>query len=695
MTPNMKNAAFNTLLELQAELERRSSPQLLSLDVFGTLLTRTVGDPQSVFLLLGERLHAEGKIRQAGCEFAWARIAAERRAQKNRKPHSALTIEQIYAEFTWAWPDLGSRIESLIAAELEAESDAIRAFPHANQLIRLARAHSERIAFVCNTHLPKDFVRAQLIRHGLAVDEDAVYVTCDRAHGESIEDKLLRSILADQGIEGANSLHVGVDSKTDRDAAMCAGMRAVLLKDADLNRYERALEASAFQSGGLTSMLAGGSRLTRLAQGGDLNPDPMVRVLAGVAAPLLMGFTIWLLGRASALGLRRLYFLSREGEVLHELATVLNQRMQLGLDLRYLYVSRTSINRAMLTDPSQVNIDWALTNAGSHRLRGILHRLGLEPDEIRPELLQIGLGCERWDTRLNKSEYKALNEVLRSGPVGDRLSRKAGDAREVIESYLTENGFLDDENIGIVDTTGSGSQMRTLNLLRKKKTTGESTGFLLLRSWVSNLEEVGFPTIHTYLEDRKNKRGEKSTGGVIAMLEVFASVDYGSVVGYSKGVENIEPRFADVESERRGRWPLETIRKILRSFALELPLHPDLLSAHHDARPGIMASFSCFWNDPSPDEAAYWGAFPFEVGSGAETRYIELAPPLSLTEALRKAVGKRVPGQKWHTWASGREYRSSLVVRRLLQASRIFNGGVGKRHRTGCRKPVGRPGKSQ
>jgi len=110
--------------------------------------------------------------------------------------------------------------------------------------------------------------------------------------------------------------------------------------------------------------MAGASRVTRLTWA-DHKPDAFVRVLAGVAAPLLTGFVLWLFQRASGSGIKTLYFIAREGEVLFQVAQVLNVRLDLGFDLRYLYVSRQAINPGVLVNPSRDDLEMALTHTSS------------------------------------------------------------------------------------------------------------------------------------------------------------------------------------------------------------------------------------------------------------------------------------------------------------------------------------------
>jgi hypothetical protein len=119
--------------------------------------------------------------------------------------------------------------------------------------------------------------------------------------------------------------------------------------------------------------MAGASRLARL-EAIERRIDPVIAaVAAGVAAPLVVGFVSWVLQSAEAAGIRRLFFLSRDGEVLHDIACLLQADRGLQVDCRYIHVSRRSMG---------------LSRAGIPAPRGP------DPSLLRDYLIDSGLGDE-------------------------------------------------------------------------------------------------------------------------------------------------------------------------------------------------------------------------------------------------------------------------------------------------------------
>ena len=71
--------------------------------------------------------------------------------------------------------------------------------------------------------------------------------------------------------------------------------------------------------------------------------DPVAVASACVLGPALGSFTQWLLANAMARGVRRLYFLARDGYLMRQAGEILCQTLGLPVDCRYLYCSRYAL----------------------------------------------------------------------------------------------------------------------------------------------------------------------------------------------------------------------------------------------------------------------------------------------------------------------------------------------------------------
>lgn len=665
----------NTRKKVQTILENNKDISTVSFDVFDTVLTRLVAEPSSSFFMLSSRLSGKELLKGGPERFVNARISAEYRARRYAI-NKEITISNIYEELLDEFPTWQASLNDLVEEEVDVERRMLVPVPGVEEIISLVREMGRKVVFVSDMYLPSLFIEERLLYFNLAKKGGEVYVSSEYGVKKAHKNSLFSVMSSNEKIEPSGLLHIGDNPIADHRAALDHGARSILLKETGLTDYEKVLESSRWESSGLTSHLAGVSRLTRLTHAGQQSPEAYVQVLSGVAAPLLVGFTAWLLRSAQDMGLKRLYFLSREGDVLLELARVLARRLGLEIELACLYVSRSSVNTALLTNPDRLNLVWALTHTGSLSLRAILNRIGLQPEEIHEQLTKAGFVKSGWTSRLTDSEFHHLIDLLSTASIQGVIARKAEKSGNVAVRYLETAGLFQDTSIGLVDTAGTGSQMRALHILRSRYTTHDCVGFLIRRMWRDHLQDAGFPQINTYLSDHLKGTGIQAMDGMNHMLEVFSVADYGTVLGYEEQPGGVVPIFEERPLPAETLWHSRTMRAPLLTFAENVMLDHVMCANWKLARGGIMNSFWQFWHHPSREEANVWGGFPVEVGFGKEFRFSELAPVLPFRKFMAVRSGKRVPGVIVNPWYAGLEKRARWHVRALALAYRGIRRSV-------------------
>jgi hypothetical protein len=149
-------------------------------------------------------------------------------------------------------------------------------------------------------------------------------------------------------------------------------------------------------------------------------------VAAGVAAPALVAFTLWLLEESERCGLRRLRFLSRDGQVLYELTCRLAAATGSGLDLEYVYSGRITWSLAATDLRRLAEAPWLLNSFIKSNAAGVCARLGLPVADFRQVMFDCGV-CLDLDVRADKPaqadalhRFVARPEVVKA--VGERIS---------------------------------------------------------------------------------------------------------------------------------------------------------------------------------------------------------------------------------------------------------------------------------
>src|SRR5690349_7671729 len=121
--------------------------KIFTFDVFDTTLTRLVGSPPAVFLLLGKRLSIVPLISISPEAFARARADAEKQSYRNNGV-AKTTLKSIYAELRASLRLTEEEAERIMKAECELEAELLRAVPSVETRIKEARAADAKVVFL-------------------------------------------------------------------------------------------------------------------------------------------------------------------------------------------------------------------------------------------------------------------------------------------------------------------------------------------------------------------------------------------------------------------------------------------------------------------------------------------------------------------------------------------------------------------
>lgn len=656
-------------------------PVIVSFDVFETVIVRAIGDPDALFVLLGTQLWQAGIIGPTPSQFAAQRHWAYVRARERTQPGDP-SIRQIYQELA-AYEGMSDRVvDQAISMELDLEERYMRPWNPGLELLQDVRRSGAQVVFTSDTYFPHEFVVQRLkqhvgLRQGESVLVSAVEGTSKRDGG------LFDRLCENTGRAPSQVLHVGNDERSDVTIPVQRGICARPLLSGNLNRYEQTLERFSGASGGLTSLLAGASRLTRA----ELSEIALARsypvatsdVVAGVLAPVLAGFVNWCLLQAERRGLTRLYFLAREGEPLLKMAQAFH-RSGSGPELRYLYVSRQAINLSHFDPNHRDSLEWLLTDAELDTFPNLLARLGLSKED---DVVAI---CRQhqWKAAGGASAASAvagLLACLRENAHGlrDAVAARARDQRAVVTDYLEGAGFLDAASVGLVDIAGVGSQLRSLATFRHEST-DRGLLFNRYRPPGDGSAEGTSLAIDAYFSDGAKGLGFRSHPFVAALLELACASNDGTVTGYARDESGAVSAQLGRGQEGSAAELQSFVQHGLERFASNIVLDevPEAIR-WGDVRMATFELMERLWRQPTAAEVAVLAAFRLEVGSGVVERK-PIVMPRSLSDLLRRE-SRRMEGRPWFYWHEGSMQRSSLPFRLLRGVRLVLDRAIRSRNK--------------
>jgi FMN phosphatase YigB (HAD superfamily) len=626
------------------------NPQIRSFDVFDTVLTRTFAAPSDLFVALGEEAQRRGLLKVAPQEFALRRMAAESAARQESPSHEP-ELADIYALLARDLQLSPPESERVAELELQTEEAALRPVPGMCERVAEARRAVGRVLFLSDMYLPSAFLERVLAKHGVLHPGDQLYVSgCLKASKAS--GQLYSRLLAELKVSPEQWLHVGDNPKADEAVPKQFGIATQRITEVALNRYEALARGEEAVALVWRSRLAAAMRLARL-EGGRLPETPRVIWSTGadVVGPLLFGFVYWCLVQARQRGIRRLYFVARDGQVLHRIAGYICSAWGLEIQCRYLYGSRQAWRVPALTGVGSQELEWASPSDHDLSVENVCARLGLQPRQIQPLLLEHGFPTSGWREPLSEGRLAGLREMLGQEPVQQLVKQAADRARPRLMSYLKQEGFFEGEPFALVDLGWAGNLQRSLST--SLSLAGYADAARLTGLYFGLRPGTIIPAGQVMLE-YSGCLARRSTGWMLqsgTMLEAFTSADHGSVSGYESRDGKVFPTLAEPENSAVLDWGLRSLQSAIDAFAR------NFLAASGGSRPLPEAMravthglFERFYRQPQPKEAAVWGAFPLR-GQAIENIRGQLVPHWSTRQVIQAILDYRRRPHGW--WMEG------------------------------------------
>lgn len=181
---------------------------------------------------------------------------------------------------------------------------------------------------------------------------------------------------------------------------------------------------------------------------------------------ILLDYVCWILYEADKRGIRRLYFLARDGYLLYQIALKICREQSLSIQCRYLYCSRMALRLPsyhLIGDEA-----YELLTLGSYRptMRSLLDRIQLSDSQRAAVYNVLDFPMEREDRQMNYSEFAVLTKRLKDCPLYRKLvHEKSEQAYPKAIGYLKQEGLLEQPCVAVVDSGWTGTMQRSLRQL--------------------------------------------------------------------------------------------------------------------------------------------------------------------------------------------------------------------------------------
>lgn len=386
---------------------------VISFDIFDTLILRPFAKPVDIFMIVGKRLN---KI-----EFTRIRVDAEKRAREMamiKNGNTEVTIDDIY---TIIEERTGIPKWKGIKTELETEMDYCFANPYIKRVYDLVKEQNKKIIIASDMYIPQEMMEKLLDKVGFDGYEK-LYVSCDYNCSKR-NGNLYQYILRDY--PNTRIVHIGDNSISDVKSANEAGIETRYYK----NCHEI---GNQFRADGMSELVGSayaGIVNTHLHNGNNTY-SPYYEYGFIYGGLYILGFCNWMHKKAKAEGIDKILFLSRDGDIYQKVfnqmfddvpneyflwSRIANTKYTVRKN-REDFMRRCVYYRSLST--MKISIDSLLKSLDLYELEKFLPNYGLTADDlVIKENVKIieQLFIDKWDVvcQLMDKEQRFIREYIK------------------------------------------------------------------------------------------------------------------------------------------------------------------------------------------------------------------------------------------------------------------------------------------
>ena len=323
----------------------------ISFDIFDTLITRTIFEPDHVFKLMGQIIESK-----YGKKVDFLRLRKEAEAIATEQYGSMTTIDKIYVEITKN-KQIGDLAQEIKKLEVDIETNLCIPRKDMVDVFNTLKSMGKHVILVSDMYLNRVQIVGLLHKCGIG-GYDELLISCElgaRKDDGSIWDLIFSNLMSDRFI------HVGDNFRSDSQMLMDRGVAShvvfsprVLLELSDFAYLEEFADASIANSLMVGQAINGGifNSPFAFAEGGKLHFKDNYEFGYTTMGPLMARFVQWLVEKNDN---ETLLLLSREGYLLEQMIKSYCDRRQIKLpDMQYFLASRRACAVAALENDEDI-----------------------------------------------------------------------------------------------------------------------------------------------------------------------------------------------------------------------------------------------------------------------------------------------------------------------------------------------------
>lgn len=469
-----------------------NSFQVISFDMYGTLVNRLTNHSTDIFHILEKRFFSVYGYSLK--DFAKKRIRSETELRVNK--NAKINLRDIYNNIEGL-----SRNDKERCINLEMEIEYDLSYPNKSgiQLYKKACQKNVKIVIITDMYLP-EFLLKSILEKCKITNIYKIYISGHIGKSKSNNGDLFKVVCQDLSISSSQIVHIGDNIKSDYWNAVVKGIKAHLLwNDLKINPILKFIQN--------TNSICN-----------NYDEDLGYQFFG----TLTLGYLSWIYKQCKDNKINALYFFSREGLFLKKIFDYLYGDE---IQTTYIFVSRKSLSIPLL----QFCHNYEEITKLVYTSRKI---------SVDRFLFKLGLTGEKIINRLNKDNIRSTtklgdikNKALLFQAIQSEMSELSKSQFANIRSYF--NKVIKDSKIGIVDIGWTGTMQNSfIEILKRCNIECDVTGFFIgQKRKVSFYINKGMKN-YGYLFNHNNRYEQSLVASGEALLETVYFANHGTTVGY-------------------------------------------------------------------------------------------------------------------------------------------------------------------
>ncbi len=418
--------------------------EVISFDIFDTLIFRPMRKPEDVFIFVGEKLGI--------LDFPELRKSVEEKLRQKNKiefGHHEVTLREIYKALE---EKTGIPCEQGMKTEAEIEYELIYPNPYMKEVFDILKEQGKKIIAVSDMYLSKETISSFLKKGGYEVDD--LFVSCEY-YCNKRNGNLYRQVL--EKYKGKKIVHIGDNHATDIVKATEMGL------DTRFYRNCYYIGEETFNIGGMSELV--GSVYMGLVNNTLFNGKncftPYFEYGYLYGGLYILGFCNWIKMQAENNSVTKILFLARDGYIYQKVFDMLGTN----IDTEYVYWSRiVSVIANMESeryDFFKRLVDHKAVSVVETRIGDVLKIIGVTGKEIG--LKKYNLDEDMILCTENKAYFE---KVLRENY--NFILKCNKNKLEHVENML-RHSIGEHKNVAVVDVGWTGSSVLAIKNLVENK----------------------------------------------------------------------------------------------------------------------------------------------------------------------------------------------------------------------------------